>query len=244
MKTGQTIIYTDGACLGNPGPGGWAAIVGVPGANLKELGAFENATTNNRMELLAVIEALEFVIKEFDNFCRPEIIVLSDSSYVIQGASKWIYGWKRRGWKGAESGEEIKNVDMWMKLDDVLSRLSKKVKIDWRHIEGHKGIAGNERCDLISTTLARRESIELYEGPTHSYLFEYQAVPNRLPSVSKDKSAVYYLSLINGELFRDMTWAECEARVRGKRGVKYKKCHSREEEIQILKDWGFLKSST
>lgn len=232
------IIYTDGACLGNPGPGGWGAIVGKTATQVRELGGAVDATTNNRMELLAVIEALDFVVKNSKDFSADTIIVHSDSSYVIQGASKWIHGWKKRGWKGGESGEEIKNIDLWLRLDDVLLSVKKISKIDWRHIEGHVGIAGNERCDLISNNFARGEAVSLYNGSASGYAFKFVEVPARLPSAPKDKSKVYYLSLINGEVFRDQTWSQCEARVKGRQGARYKKCHSREEEAEILRSWG------
>jgi ribonuclease HI len=240
----ETIIYTDGACLGNPGPGGWAAIVGRTNFSIQELGGVEKNTTNNRMELLAVIQALEFLLEAFDDYGSSIVIVHSDSSYVVQGASKWIHGWKKRDWKNSETGDEVKNKDLWMRFDEINFKLSKKIKIDWRHIEGHRGIPGNERCDFISNSLARGEFVELYKGPFSEYQFTYGAVPSRLPSSPKDKSKMYYLSLINGQIFRDQTWAQCEARVKSQRGVKYKKCHSPEEEAEILKTWGFVSSKS
>lgn len=131
-------IFTDGACKGNPGPGGWGALL-IAGEHRKELFGGEPNTTNNRMELRAVIEALS-VLK------RPcEIIVHTDSQYVQKGISEWIHGWKARGWKTA-SKEPVKNVDLWQALDSARS----KHTIEWRWVKGHAGHVGNERADALA----------------------------------------------------------------------------------------------
>lgn len=131
-------IFTDGACKGNPGPGGWGALL-IAGEHRKELFGGEPNTTNNRMELTAVIEALS-VLK------RPcEVIVHTDSQYVQKGISEWIHGWKARGWKTA-SKEPVKNVDLWQALDSARS----KHTIEWRWVKGHAGHVGNERADALA----------------------------------------------------------------------------------------------
>lgn len=131
-------IYTDGACKGNPGPGGWGAWL-VMGDNEKELFGGELNTTNNRMELKAVIEALG-ALK------RPcEVIVHTDSQYVQKGISEWIHGWKARGWKTA-AREPVKNVDLWQALDAAQARH----QIHWRWVKGHAGHVGNERADALA----------------------------------------------------------------------------------------------
>ena len=131
-------IFTDGACKGNPGKGGWGALL-VAGENEKELFGGENNTTNNRMELKAVIEALTAL-------SRPcEVIVHTDSQYVQKGISEWIHGWKARGWKTA-AREPVKNVDLWQALDAVQARHT----IQWRWVRGHNGHAGNERADALA----------------------------------------------------------------------------------------------
>ena len=131
-------IYTDGACKGNPGVGGWGAWLRA-GQHEKELFGGELNTTNNRMELRAVIEALS-VLK------RPcEVIVHTDSEYVQKGISEWIHGWKARGWKTAARAP-VKNVDLWQALDEAQSRH----KIEWRWIKGHAGHEGNERADALA----------------------------------------------------------------------------------------------
>jgi ribonuclease HI len=136
---GATInIYTDGACKGNPGPGGWGAILEYDGKE-RELFGGEPATTNNRMELTAVIEALA-ALK------RPCTVVLhTDSQYVQKGITEWIGGWKARGWKTAAKAP-VKNVDLWKKLDDVV----RTHHIRWVWVKGHSGHHGNERADALA----------------------------------------------------------------------------------------------
>lgn len=131
-------IFTDGACKGNPGPGGWGALL-VAGGHKKEMFGGELNTTNNRMELKAVIEAL-MALK------RPcEVIVHTDSQYVQKGISEWIHGWKARGWKTAAK-EPVKNVDLWQELDAAQG----KHQIQWRWVKGHAGHEGNERADALA----------------------------------------------------------------------------------------------
>ncbi len=136
---GKTIhIYTDGACKGNPGPGGWGAILEWDGKE-RELFGGEPATTNNRMELTAVIEALAALKRP----CR--VILHTDSQYVQKGITEWIGGWKARGWRTAAK-EPVKNVDLWKKLDEVV----RAHDIDWVWVKGHAGHAGNERADALA----------------------------------------------------------------------------------------------
>lgn len=131
-------IFTDGACKGNPGPGGWGALL-IAGGHKKEMFGGDPKTTNNRMELQAVIEALS-ALK------RPcEVIVHTDSQYVQKGISEWIHGWKARGWKTAAK-EPVKNVDLWQALDAAQAIHT----IEWRWIKGHAGHDGNERADALA----------------------------------------------------------------------------------------------
>jgi ribonuclease HI len=131
-------IFTDGACKGNPGPGGWGALM-VTGEHEKELFGGELNTTNNRMELKAVIEALT-------SLTRPcEVVVHTDSQYVQKGISEWIHGWKARGWKTAAKAP-VKNVDLWQALDAAQARH----QIQWRWVRGHAGHVGNERADVLA----------------------------------------------------------------------------------------------
>jgi ribonuclease HI len=134
----QVQIWTDGACSGNPGPGGWGVIL-VAGENRKELFGGEPDTTNNRMELMAAIMALEALKK-------PCAIVLNiDSQYVRQGIMTWIHGWKRNGWKTADK-KPVKNAELWLRLDSA----AKQHTIDWRWVKGHAGDVMNERADELA----------------------------------------------------------------------------------------------
>ncbi len=131
-------IFTDGACSGNPGPGGWGAILRV-GAQEKELFGGEAGTTNNRMEMMAVIQALAAMK-------RPvHARVHTDSQYVQKGISEWIHGWKKRGWKTADK-QPVKNEDLWKELD----RLAGQHKVEWLWVRGHNGHVENERADALA----------------------------------------------------------------------------------------------
>lgn len=136
---GQIIIHTDGACSGNPGPGGWGAILEWKG-HRKELKGGERDTTNNRMEMMAAIRALEAVKRS-----GSDIILITDSVYLRDGITKWIHGWKRRDWKTADK-KPVKNVDLWQRLD----ALTQKHTIEWRWVKGHAGDPGNERADELA----------------------------------------------------------------------------------------------
>ena len=136
----SVVIYTDGACKGNPGPGGWGAWLSS-GGHEKELCGGERNTTNNRMELTAVIEALK-ALK------RPCAIALYlDSQYVRQGITQWIHGWKTKGWRTADK-QPVKNVDLWQALDHLVS--SSGHRIEWHWVKGHAGDPGNERADALA----------------------------------------------------------------------------------------------
>lgn len=141
-------LFTDGACLGNPGPGGWGALLRFNGTE-KELVGGEEETTNNRMEMLAVIEGLKALI-------RPCVItVYTDSQYVQKGITEWIKGWKARGWK-TSSKKPVKNVDLWMALDEAQAQHN----ITWQWVKGHAGHPENERVD----DLARWEAERIQRG--------------------------------------------------------------------------------
>ena len=140
-KAAEVEIFTDGACSGNPGPGGWGAILRF-GSRERELSGGDPATTNNRMELMAAIAALEALKRP----CRVRLF--TDSNYVRDGVTKWIHGWKRNGWRTSDK-KPVKNVELWQRLD--VARLPHH--IDWIWIKGHSGHPENERADR----LARRE---------------------------------------------------------------------------------------
>ena len=135
------VIYTDGACKGNPGPGGWGAILRSGDGREKELWGGERETTNNRMEMMAVISALG-ALK------RPcHVILHVDSQYVLKGMTEWLVGWKAKGWRTA-SKQPVKNVDLWQQLDALVNTAGHR--IEWRWVKGHAGDPGNERADGLA----------------------------------------------------------------------------------------------
>ena len=134
----NVVIYTDGACRGNPGPGGWGLILNYKGIE-KELYGAEKHTTNNRMELMAVIKALEALKQP----CAIELF--SDSSYVLKGITDWMPNWKKRGWKTA-SKAPVKNEDLWRRLDIAIA----KHTIEWKWVKGHSGDIGNDKADALA----------------------------------------------------------------------------------------------
>ena len=133
-------IYTDGACSGNPGPGGWGAVL-ESGGRRKEICGGEAETTNNRMEMTAAIRALEAVKPEY----AGEVTLFTDSTYLLKGITEWIHGWKRRGWK-TSAKKPVLNADLWKELD----ALNTARDVEWRWVKGHAGDPGNERADELA----------------------------------------------------------------------------------------------
>lgn len=228
-------VFTDGSSRGNPGPGGWGSIIDF-GETVRELGGGDKRTTNNRMELTAVVETLEFL--ENNNYSSASVKFYTDSSYVANGASSWINNWRRNNWKN-KTGQEIANVDLWQKIDD----LQNIFEIKMENVEGHVGVPANERADQIATSFADQKPDNLFVGKKMLYKIDLESTEGDLEK-SKNKKrnsgkAYSYLSLVDGELQRHLTWSECEARVKGKKGVKFKKALNAQEESQIKLDWGF-----
>lgn len=244
-NSASVVIFTDGACSGNPGPGGWASIVALPDGTVRELGGGERETTNNRMELTATIRALAAV-----SVPAPNVIVYTDSTYVIRGITQWIWGWRARGWKSAE-GKDVANRDLWEDLSREVTRL-KPAAVDWKYVRGHAGFPGNERCDQIAVDYSKREPVQLYVGPRANYFVDLDQTPEDQPlpepknsTKSAGKSGngaasgpTSYLSLHGGIVVRHTTWAACERRVKGQSNAKFKKAKSGQEEKEILSSWG------
>lgn len=254
------LIYTDGSSRGNPGPGGFAAICMYPDSHgvikVSELGGGDRNTTNNRMELTGAIKALEFLQDYFNADDAMDIHIYSDSSYVLQGISAWVFGWKKNGWM-TSTKEAVKNEDLWRALDTAVAYFTdKKIKVIWHKVKGHAGIINNERCDEIATAFADEIAINLFDGNLSSYTAgEYHApidhiqknengsssdsqTKNKSSSSSKQK-AFSYVSLVDGEIYIDVNWAACEKRVKRKSGVRFKKSFSKSDEEKIIKE--FLK---
>lgn len=235
-----TIVFTDGAAKGNPGPGGWGVVIATPGGQVTEHGGGSHHTTNNQMELTAVIEALRHLRT------TPGAVALhTDSTYVIRGITEWIRGWRRRGWTTAD-GKPVLNRDRWERLAELVAERGRG-GIAWHYVRGHAAVPGNERADAIAVAFAAGRRIELYDGPLLRYPIAIHDVPEdtALPARSDSgrrpaKQMPYsYLSVVNGQPMRHTTWADCERRVKGVAGARFKKAMSAAEETAILAAWGY-----
>ena len=233
------VVFSDGAAKGNPGPGGWGVVIVDRDDRVRELGGGTAHTTNNRMELSGPIEALRHL-----RGSPGPVALHTDSTYVIRGIREWIWGWRRRGWKTAE-GNDVLNRELWEQLSRLVEERGKG--IEWHYVRGHIGIPGNERVDEIANAFALGEDPGLYEGPLRDYPWNVLEIPDdtslpaRSSSGSKDKkkAATYsYLSVVDGVPMRHATWAECERRVKGRSGARFKKAKSSEDEAAILREWG------
>lgn len=235
------VVFTDGAAKGNPGPGGWGAVIVTPDDRVRELGGGAAHTTNNRMELTGPIEALRYLQQ------TPGRIALhTDSTYVIRGIREWIWGWRKRGWKTAQGGDVL-NRELWERLSSLVEQRGGK-EIEWHYVRGHIGIPGNERVDEIANCFALGDDPGFYEGPLRDYPWNVleipqdTAVPKQSSGATKGgakKAAYSYLSVVDGIPMRHATWSECERRVKGRAGARFKKATSAEDETTILRQWGF-----
>jgi ribonuclease HI len=197
------------------------------------------------MELLAIIRALERA-----RASRGALEVLSDSTYVLRGITQWIWGWMRRDWKTAE-GDEVKNRDLWQALSAEVNyrRSMGDPAIRWSYVRGHTGVPGNERVDEIAVAFAKRTPLPrpLFSGPLLKYFIpihdlpEARTIPENTRSAApraQPEAALAYLSLVDGVAARHSTWKDCEARVKGRTGAKFKKVTNPEEERKIWESWG------
>ena len=236
----HAIVFTDGAAKGNPGPGGWGAVVISPDEMVTELGGGSPHTTNNKMELSGAIAALDSIASV------PGLVrIYTDSTYLIHGITQWVWGWRKKGWRTAAGGEVL-NRDLWERLFALTSARG-STAIDWRWVRGHVGTAGNERCDEIAVAFSMQQPPDLYRGPLEGYPVDVLTVPveTSLPrrsatsggSTAKAK-AYSYLSVVDGVPMRHATWTECEQRVKGRPGARFKKATSAADERAILLDWG------
>jgi ribonuclease HI len=156
----EILIFTDGSSKGNPGPGGYGAIV-VNHSHVTELGGTDPHTTNNRMELTGAIKALEFIKKESGSL---SIKVFSDSQYVIKGMTEWLANWQKKNWRTANK-KPVLNQELWIMLAD----LAQNLKIEWKYVAGHAGHDANERCDTIATSFADGNPVPLFSGDIKNY---------------------------------------------------------------------------
>ncbi len=232
------VIFTDGSSLGNPGPGGYGCVIVFQQLDeVVELGGNKTKTTNNEMELSAVIAGLSHSV-----FNTADVEIFTDSSYVINGITKWVHGWEKNGWQTLAK-QEVANKSLWQSLIGLVRE--RKSKVSWNYIPGHVGVIGNERCDEIATSFASGKSVSLVRGKLSTYgrdvlNFKIDESLKQEKSEKRAKSnakAFSYLSVVDGVPMRHVTWAECEARVKGKK-AKFKKSISAEDEKSILQDWG------
>lgn len=235
MKKESALIFTDGSALGNPGPGGWGAVVAQSG-EVSEAGGYSAHTTNNRMELSAIIGALALIP------AGASAVVHTDSAYAVNGITKWVSGWERRGWVTAGK-QPVANRDLWEQLMTLVAERN----IEWRHVPGHSGVLGNERADEIATAYAEGKRPKLFYAKQEDYLFDvsdisYDIKKKNTRSASRAKRGIpaySYVSVVDGAVKKHATWAECERAVKGKAGARYKKTISKEDERATLKAWGY-----
>lgn len=237
MKEKDITIFTDGSSRGNPGPGGYGYIAIYPNVSgemyIDEGGGYEAHTTNNRMEITAVLKALKNFDGYYDTSAMRDMkfLIYLDAAYVLNGITKWVYGWEKNGWKTSQK-EPVMNEDLWKKLMQAVTGKN----IQWKLLKGHSGIAGNERCDEIAT--GSRKS--LFKGKLSDYDFDpFDMKASSMTTKSKSKSKAYsYVSVVDGLIMTHKTWNECEKRVKGAKGAKFKKALNAEDEKDLIKSFG------
>ncbi|PCI20886.1 ribonuclease HI [Candidatus Wolfebacteria bacterium] len=235
-KEDTLIIFTDGSSRGNPGPGGYGSIV-IRGSQVTELGGYSEETTNNRMELTAVIKALQSISDDVKN----KATIYTDSSYVLKGSTGWMYGWKKNGWKTANK-QEVLNQDLWQDMIQVIELIGADA-LEWNLIKGHDGIVGNERADLIATSFSEKKPLELFNGSLETYDALLGESILKVPEISHDhpkrshKKPFSYVSMVDGRVEIHASWADTENRVKGVSGAKFKKAISKIDEEKIIEEW-------
>jgi ribonuclease HI len=243
MKENTITIFTDGSSRGNPGRGGWGAVVIAADGKVYELGGREDHTTNNRMEIAAALGALVHVESRK---IAGNIEINTDSAYLLQGITMWVFGWEKNGWK-TKTGDDVLNQDLWRELYSITYRLKHKQPITWNKVGGHIGLLGNERADLIATNMADKAGQLMYVGSLSEYEkliggSVFEGTSDDKIAVKKKKSknagpAYSYVSRVGGKIETHKTWAECERRVKGKKGTKFKKVFSKAEEDSLKNEW-------
>jgi ribonuclease HI len=244
-RSSGPVAYTDGGCVGNPGPGGWGVHIEYPDGRVIELGGADLQTTNNRMELRAAIEAVRATLG------WPSATIVTDSQYVLKGITGWVAGWKRKDWV-TSTGQPVINRDLWEELDALAN-----ARLTWEWAKGHSGVPGNERCDEIASWFsgsvrplaaprARRPVASRADlPPTPATGAQASRQPRSgapTPAVSTRPSrasgVLPYVSLVDGIVQRHATWGECEQRVKGVKSARYKKVRSAAEEQETFAKWG------
>ena len=241
MNEPDIVVFTDGAAKRNPGPGGWGVVIVTADGHVTELGGGAPLTTNNKMELTGAIRALTRLADT-----PGRLAIHTDSTYVIQGIEQWVHNWRRRGWKTANGGDVL-NRELWEELSDLTAARPPR-SIAWHYVRGHVGIPGNERVDAIADAFAVHDPVALYDGPLVGYGIAILDIPDdtRVPARSKASAgakakgpAFSYLSVVDGKPMRHSTWADCERRVKGRSGARFKKAMNEADQAAILRSWQF-----
>lgn len=233
----ELIIYTDGASRGNPGLGGWAAVL-MTDKQVVELAGAKNPATNNQMELEAVIQGLTYASKHFKGH---SVALHADSAYVLNGIKSWLDGWVRNKWITATTKKPVENKLQWQKLLKLRNDLGRTLELV--KVAGHSGHEYNDRCDELAVAAALGKKPILFKGGFTAYIgMLAENPPKSAPKKTSKKnsssaSAYSYVSLVNGKVYADKTWVECEARVKGAKGAKYKKVFSKAEETGLVQDY-------
>ncbi len=203
-----------------------------------ERGGRDSTTTNNKMELTAAYDALLYLKGE-----SKDVEIHTDSSYLINGITKWVYGWEKNGWK-TSTGGDVENKEIWMSLVGAVRKI--KGKIEWKKVKGHAGIAGNERVDEIATLYADSKKVILFNGALEMYekllskdilSFIPEKTSSQKKVLAKKGTPYSYVSMVDGIVKTHHLWADCEKRVKGKKGALYKKVFSKNEETDLISEW-------
>lgn len=176
-------IYTDGACSGNPGPGGWGVVAYVDNGKVHELGGRDTRTTNNRMELKGAIAALQLLS---DIQQTTPVTLYTDSQYVKNGITKWISGWKKKNWK-TSTGKAVVNLDLWKQLDELQNSVTKQLPLSWEYVRAHVGNEGNERSDTIARAFSKNTTPAMHQVP--DFASNQSSVPASTPAQSSAQAA-------------------------------------------------------
>ena len=243
MKTDTIVVFTDGSSRGNPGPGGWGAIViDTKIGKVWELGGREDGTTNNRMEMMAAREALSFIESRK---IEGDIEIHTDSAYLLNGITGWVFGWEKNGWK-TKTGEPVLNQDLWKDIGALNFRLKLKRNVEWKKVSGHSGLVGNDRVDVIATSKADGVHELLFVGSLADHekmiggnvfdITEEKAGAKKKKTASS-KKAFAYVSMVDGVIAIDTNWATCERRVKGHSNTKFKKVFSKDEQDSLVAEW-------
>lgn len=233
------IAYTDGSSRGNPGPGGYGAIVwDTKSQTVKELGAANNHTTNNEMELYAIFVVLKTIPE------KSNTIILTDSKYALNGITSWMHNWAKNDWK-TKSGSTVVSKPLWQQIYQLYTQKHAQSTIQMYHVPGHAGLPGNERVDEIAHTFASQKNPNLVSKQYDEYGIDLTFSTKKIEVAKQQKKskssrtrakAYSYISMINGAIQIHKRWDECHKRVKGKK-ARFCKTINKEDETRVIKEW-------